>query len=140
MSILFSASPQGWPLAVVKASHDGAAPTGHVVFDTMDDMVAWKDANEDKRPQPPAVPNPVPASVPKWAFLLVLRRAGKEAALKAAIAAYAGPNADRVRAKWEADPDIERNGATINALGAAVGYTPEQVDQVFRDADKEANL
>lgn len=82
---------------------------------------------------------PVPASVPKWAFLLVLRRAGKEAALKAAIAAYSGPNADRVRAKWEADPDIERNGATINALGAAVGYTPEQVDQVFRDADREAN-
>lgn len=31
------------------------------------------------------------------------------------------------------------NGATINALGAAVGLTPEQVDQVFRDALKEAN-
>lgn len=87
---------------------------------------------------PPAPPT-VPVSVPKWAFLLVLRRAGKEAALKAAIAAYSGPNADRVRAKWEADPDVERNGATINALGASVGYTPEQVDQVFRDAEKEAN-
>ena len=86
-----------------------------------------------------AIVSPVPISVPKWAFLLVLRRAGKEAALKAAIAAYAGANADRVRAKWEADPDIERNGSTINALGAAIGYTPEQVDQVFRDADREAN-
>lgn len=90
------------------------------------------------KPAPPALP-PVPVSVPKWAFLLVLRRAGKEAALKAAIAAYSGPNADRVRAKWDADPDIERNGSTINALGAAIGYTPEQVDQVFRDADREAN-
>lgn len=90
------------------------------------------------KPAHPAPP-PVPTSVPKWAFLLVLRRAGKEAALKAAIAAYSGANADRVRAKWEADPDIERNGSTINALGAAIGYTPEQVDQVFRDADREAN-
>ena len=110
-----------------------------------DDSVPWgnyltlSNATEQGfSPQPPDPPA-VPVSVPKWAFLLVLRRAGKEAALKAAIAAYSGPNADRVRAKWEADPDIERNGATINALGAAIGYTPEQVDQVFRDADREAN-
>lgn len=137
--ILFIASPQGWPLALVNASHDGAAPPGHVAFETMDGMVSWKDANEDKRPQPPPTPEPVPASVPKWAFLLVIRKAGKEAALKSTIAGYSGPNADRVRAKWEADPDIERNGATINSIGAAIGYTPEQVDQVFRDAEKEAN-
>lgn len=106
---------------------------------TSGDYMTLVDAVEQGyRPEPPAPP-PVPVSVPKWAFLLVLRRAGKEAALKAAIAAYNGANADRVRAKWEADPDIERNGATINALGAAIGYTPEQVDQVFRDAEKEAN-
>lgn len=81
----------------------------------------------------------VPASVPKWAFLLVLRRMGKEDALKAAIGAYNGADAARVRAKWEASEVIERDGDTVNALGAAVGYTPEQVDQVFRDAEKEAN-
>lgn len=103
------------------------------------DYLTLKDAEANGYTPEPAAPPAVPVSVPKWAFLLVLRRAGKEAALKAAIAAYAGPNADRVRAKWEADPDIERNGATINALGAAVGYTPQQVDQVFRDADREAN-
>lgn len=88
-------------------------------------------------PAPPV--SPVPASVPKWAFLLVLRRMGKEAALKAAIAAYSGQNADRVRAKWEASEVIERDGATVNALGAAVGMTPEQVDQAFRDALNEAS-
>lgn len=87
----------------------------------------------------PPPPPPVPASVPKWAFLLILRRMGKEEALKAAIAGYTGPNADRVRAKWEADPDIERDGQTVDDLGKAVGLTPAQVDQVFRDAEKEAN-
>lgn len=79
---------------------------------------------------------PVPFSVAKWAFLLTLRRRGKEDALKAAIAAYNGANADRVRAKWDADPDVERNGATINALGAAIGYTPEQVDDLFRESQR----
>jgi hypothetical protein len=110
---------------------DESVPSGDYL--TMEDAAA-----QGYKPAPPAPPH-VPVSVPKWALLLVLRRAGKEAALKAAIAAYAGANADRLRAKWEADPDIERNGATINALGAAIGYTPEQVDQVFRDADREAN-
>lgn len=81
----------------------------------------------------------VPASVPKWAFLLVLRRMGKEDALKTAIASYNGADAARVRAKWEASGVIERDGATVDSLGAAVGLTPDQVDQVFRDALKEAN-
>lgn len=88
---------------------------------------------------PAPSPPPVPASVPKWAFLLVLRRMGKEATLKAAIAGYTGPNADRVRAKWEADPDIERDGQTVDDLGKAVGLTPAQVDQVFREAKVEAD-
>lgn len=111
--------------------HDGSVVEGDYL--RLEDAVA-----QGYKPAPPAPPS-VPVSVPKWAFLLVLRRMGKEAALKAAIAGYTGPNADRVRAKWEVDPDVERNGATINALGAAIGYTPEQVDQVFRDAEKEAN-
>lgn len=90
------------------------------------------------KPAPPAPP-PVPVSVPKWAFLLVLRRMGKETALKAAIAGYTGPNADRVRAKWEVDPDVERDGQTVDDLGKAVGLTPTQVDQVFREAKMEAD-
>lgn len=88
-------------------------------------------------PAPPVTP--VPTSVPKWAFLLILRRMGKEDALNTAIAAYNGADAARVRAKWEADPDIERDGQTVNDLGKAVGLTPEQVDQVFRDAEREAS-
>lgn len=28
------------------------------------------------------------------------------------------------------------NGATINALGAAIGYTPEQVDDLFRESQR----
>lgn len=139
MSILFSASPQGWPLALVNDSHDGDAPPGHVAFETMDAMVAWKDANPDKRPPDPVLPPERPVSVAKWAFLLIVRRLGKETALKAALAAYTGPNADRVRAKWEASEIIERDGATVDALGEAIGLTPQQVDQVFRDAEKEEN-
>lgn len=103
------------------------------------DYMTLEDATEQGfQPEPPR-PEPVPVSVPKWAFLLVLRSMGKEDALKAAIAAYNGADAARVRAKWEASEVIERDGETVNALGAAVGLTPEQVDQAFRDALKEVN-
>lgn len=103
------------------------------------DYMTLAEAEEQGFTLAPPPPVPVPASVPKWAFLLVLRRMGKEDALKTAIAAYNGADAARVRAKWEACEVIERDGATVNALGAAVGLTPEQVDQVFREALKEAN-
>lgn len=103
------------------------------------DYLTLADATAQGFKLAPPPPPPVTASVPKWAFLLILRRMGKEEALKAAIAGYTGPNADRVRAKWEADPDIERDGKTVDDLGKAVGLTPAQVDQVFRDAEKEAN-
>lgn len=103
------------------------------------DYLTLADATAQGFQPEPQKPEPVPVSVPKWAFLLVLRRMGKESALKAAIAGYTGPNADRVRAKWEVDPDVERDGQTVDNLGNAVGLTPVQVDQVFRDAEKEAN-
>lgn len=103
------------------------------------DYMTLAEAEEQGFTLAPPPPVQVPASVPKWAFLLVLRRIGKEDALKTAIAAYNGADAARVRAKWEACEFIERDGATVNALGAAVGLVPGQVDQVFRDALKEAN-
>lgn len=103
------------------------------------DYLTLADATAQGFKLAPTPPAPVPASVPKWAFLLVLRRMNKEVALKAAITAYTGLNADRVRAKWEVDPDVERGGQTVDDIGKAVGLTPEQVDQVFRDAEKEAN-
>lgn len=103
------------------------------------DYLTLADATAQGFTLAPPPPPPVPVSVPKWAFLLVLRRMGKEDALKTAIAAYNGADAARVRAKWEASDVIERDGSTVNALGAAIGLTPEQVDQVFRDAEKEAN-
>jgi hypothetical protein len=103
------------------------------------DYLTLADATEQGFTLAPPLPVPVPVSVPKWAFLLVLRSMGKEDALKTAIAAYNGADAARVRAKWEACEVIERDGATVNALGAAIGLTPEQVDQVFREAKVEAD-
>lgn len=131
-------------MKVVKIT-DRIAKTYDGPWDWHDDSIVQGDylrledaVAQGYKPAPPAPP-PVPVSVPKWAFLLVLRRMGKEDALKTAIAAYNGADAARVRAKWEASEVIERDGSTVNALGAAIGLTPEQVDQVFRDAEKEAN-
>lgn len=136
---------EGKPV-VTTAEVDDAPPVRYVAFPEVPELgqlaMPCVGTPEDSIA---AIANPgpqkeyVPASVPKWAFLLVLRSMGKEDALKAAIAAYNGADAARVRAKWEASDVIERDGETVNSLGAAVGLTPEQVDQVFRDALKEVN-
>lgn len=136
MSILFTASPQGWPLAIVNPSHDGATPPGHVAFEAMDDMVAWKDANEDKRPQPPAAPNPVPADVPAWKVAQVLKTRGHYDLLDAFIAAMTGPNAAAIQARWEFAEVFPRSGKAVDQLlNAALGYTASQTDDLFREAD-----
>ena len=131
---------------VTTAEVDDAPPVRYVAFPEVPELgqlavpcVGTPEASIAAIANPGPQKEYVPASVPKWAFLLILRRMGKEDALKAAIAAYSGADAARVRAKWEASEVIERDGATVDSLGAAVGLTPPQVDQVFRDALKEVN-
>jgi len=136
MSILFSASPSGWPLALINPSHEGSAPPGHVAFDTWDALWAWKDANDDKRPQPPAAPNPVPAVVAAWKIVLALKTRGHYDTLDAFIRAMTGPSAAVIQARWEYGEAFPRAGQAVDQLlNAALGYTPEQTDDLFREAD-----
>jgi hypothetical protein len=41
---------------------------------------------------------------------------------------------DVVRVEWEYAPYVERKHPMIATLGAALGFTAEQIDQAFRDA------
>ena len=86
------------------------------------------------RPAPPAPP-PVPESVPAWALSAVLDARGKLSELQSAIDKIT-PASTRTRVQWlfRRGDQFERDGDVVNGLGAAIGYTPEQVDQLFRDA------
>lgn len=135
MSILFSASAQGWPLALVNASHDGSTPPGHVAFKNMDEMSSWKDANEDKRPRPPEAPITVPPEVPAWKVVLALKTRGHYDTLDAFIRAMTGPTAAVIQARWDYADSFPRDGQAVeDLLAAALGYTPAQTDDLFREA------
>lgn len=89
----------------------------------------------------PPPPPPVPESVPAWALSAVLDARGKLADLQAAIERLT-PASTKARVKWlfTRGDHFERDGDVVNGLGAAIGYTtPEQVDQLFRDAEAYAN-
>lgn len=86
------------------------------------------------------LPVPVPEAVPAWALSAVLDARGKLAELQAAIDKIT-PASTRTRVQWlfRRGEQFERDGDVVNSLGAAIGYTPAQVDQLFRDAESYAN-
>jgi hypothetical protein len=87
-------------------------------------------------PEPPA--KNVPEEVPAWALMAVVDARGKKAALEAAVNAL--PNGTGVKFRWLfARGDMfPRNGATVNLLGAAIGLTPAQIDDLFIEAQTMA--
>lgn len=111
---------------------DESVPSGDYL--TLQDAVA-----KGYTPEPP-VPPAVPESVPAWALSAVLDARGKLTELQAAIDKLT-PASTRTRVQWlfRRGDQFERDGDVVNGLGAAIGYTPEQVDQLFRDAEAYAN-
>lgn len=88
----------------------------------------------------PPTPQPwVPVSVPAWALSAVLDSRGKLDGLNLAIDGLSEPTRTRVRWLFDRGEYFERDGEIVNGLGAAIGYTPDQVDQLFRDSYVYAN-
>ena len=83
----------------------------------------------------PPAPKPwVPSQVPAWALSSILDQRGKLAALELAIQALTEPTKSRVRWLFQRGDMFDRDGDVVNGLGAAIGYSPAQVDQLFVDA------
>ena len=74
----------------------------------------------------------VPSSVTMAQAREALRRAGVLAGVDAAIGAI--PDADQRQAAeiaWEYAPTVGRTGALVSMLGAQVGLTEDQIDDLF---------
>ncbi|NBW20266.1 MAG: hypothetical protein EBR82_71085 [Caulobacteraceae bacterium] len=125
----------GWPTDVIQDPFTGTPPAGTMAFDGTDAMLAYQAANPDKAPKPKPESN-VPVEVEAWKLQAVLDRRGKLSAVNAAVDGYKGDDAPLIRARWRRGDAFPRDGATVNSLGAAIGYTPEEVDQLFIEADK----
>ena len=87
----------------------------------------------------PPAPEPVPDEVAGWAIRAVLETRGKLKDLIDTIDGMTGGDATKVRWIFRDAPTIPRDGETVNNLGASIGYTPSQVDDLFREAERFAN-
>ena len=97
---------------------------------TKTQFVEWLAA----QPPPPEPPLPAPTSLPAWRIRAVLRKRGLLTNVNALLAQLP----DDVRAVAEEqlnDSRFERDHPLIGQLGAALGLTSAQLDDIFREAD-----
>ncbi len=78
-----------------------------------------------------AMPAPVPERVDMWQARAALRLAGLYEAADAAIAASGNP---ALIEAWTNGNSFRRDSPAIAQLGAALGLTPAQIDDLFRSA------
>jgi hypothetical protein len=81
-----------------------------------------------------AKPSEVPTEVPLWAFRASLALAGLKAQAEALIAALPEPQKTVATQQWEYGNFIERNHPLIESLGAQIGLTSVQIDEIFKTA------
>ena len=114
--------PHGSPeltaaLAVPGPRNVTVGPDG-VLIATVDDYVA----------------PPVPQFVTMRQARLALLQAGVLPAVNAAVAAMPGAAGDAARIEWAFSSTVERHRLLVEALGASLGMTAEQLDDLFRTA------
>lgn len=86
--------------------------------------------------QPPISdqPSPVPTNLPAWRIRVVLKNRNLLNTVKQAIATL--PKAQRDVAEEQlVDSKFERDHPLIGQLGAALGLTSKDLDDIFREAD-----
>lgn len=76
----------------------------------------------------------VPVSVPNWKARLLLLRLGKFERVDAKMQAL-GALSEAYQA-WEYAPEYHRASVLINEIGAELGYSAAQLDDLFRAADR----
>lgn len=135
MKMLFIADANGWPIRLVSETHEGQAPSGHVVFDDLRAMSAWQDAHPELAPpKPDPEPEPVPEEIPMWALKEVCLLRGHSAEIEAAFAKLPQPQQGIARNRWENKETLSRGSTHIEAMRKLMGWTNDYADELFRAA------
>jgi hypothetical protein len=83
----------------------------------------------------PPLPPRVPREIPNWRAKVILAQMGLLASVEAAIAALPEPDHTVARLAWGGDAKLARRGNTVLRLAAALGLSPDQIDQLFIAAE-----
>ena len=127
----------GWPDRVVSWDHQGAAPSGHMTFESISDLDAWKEANQTLRPMPPEQPDPVPDIIPMWAFRRALRKRGMLEGILSFIRSLPEQQKLDAMEHLEYGNYIERYHSMITGSAQKLGIDDAVVDDIFRDGGRE---
>lgn len=136
--MILLAIKSGWPDRVASWDHSGPVPDGHMAVESIAELDAWKAAHPELAPQPEPVPDPVPDEVPMWALKEVCMLRGYTAQIEAAFVQLPQPQQSIARNRWENKETLSRASAHIEAMRVLMGWSNDQVDEMFRAADLES--
>ena len=86
------------------------------------------------QPSIPESGDPVPTNLPAWRIRVVLKRRGLLNNVKQLIASLPKEARD-IAEEQLVDSKFERHHPLIDQLGAALGLTSDDLDDIFREAD-----
>lgn len=91
-------------------------------------------------PAPPETADPllpvIPTIVTMRQARLALLQAGKLSAVQVAIDALPSPQKEAALIEWDYSSEVHRDKPFVQMLGAVIGLTSAQLDQLFIDASK----
>lgn len=93
----------------------------------------WDDQTSQLERLPYEAPRP-PDELPLWCVKAVVTLMGLRSAVDAAIAAMSDPDRTVVESAWTDGNVLARSSATVNSLGAGLGLTDEQLDDMWQQA------
>lgn len=79
---------------------------------------------------------PIPTEIPLWAFRSILTLQGYASQVDSLILALPEPQKTIANVQWQYGNFIERNHPLIDALGAELGLTKEDINNIFKEASK----
>lgn len=79
----------------------------------------------------PVIPKVVPEYVTMKQARLTLLGAGMLSAVSTAVAGFEGVEGEAARISWEYSTEVRRYDALTIALGAAIGLSSDQIDDLF---------
>jgi hypothetical protein len=81
------------------------------------------------------MPVRIPREIPNWRAKAILATMGLTEKVEAIIGSLPEPQRTVVTAAWAGDAKLARTGATVLALGNALGMQAEQIDTLFIQAE-----
>lgn len=129
MRVLVTATQRIGPFNNIYATATGWIADGEVEFPSS--VVGEAHIEDALESDFPAFKPPVPQSVTMRQARIALHRAGLLVDVDAAIASLPSPQKEEAQIEWEFSSTVERSRNITSMLGAALGLSEDELDDLF---------